>query len=238
LKDQYLIKFSKRDSIKFIGHLDLMRTLQRMIKRTDLPVEYSKGFNPHINMSIAQPLAVGIYSCGEYMDLYFEEGVSEEEILEKLNRNAPLGIEILKVNKVYNMESKKVFKSMAAVRAAKYNIQIPFKDTSKIEIHMENLMNMIAWNSLKKTKKGEKEINIKVLVKYMDYFVYGNKLILDTTISSGSVDNLSPALLSDYIKDNIKGADKNSFVNIMREEMYGEMENNLVPLYEYVEKMY
>lgn len=215
-----------------------MRTIQRMIKRTDLPVEYSKGFNPHINMSIAQPLAVGIYSCGEYMDLYFEEEVSKEEILEKLNNNAPLGIEILKASKVYNVENKKIFKSMAAIRAAKYSIQIPCRDTDKIETHMNNLINMAEWNTLKRSKKGEQETDIKKMVKYMNYSICHNSLVLDTTISCGSIDNLSPGFLSNYIQNNIGGCDENSFVNIMREEMYGELENRLIPLYEYVEKMY
>jgi len=238
LKEQYLIKFSKKDSIKFIGHLDLMRTIQRMIKRSALPVEYSKGFNPHINMSIAQPLAVGIYSCGEYMDVYFESETSEEEIIEKLNKSAPLGIKISRANKVYNVENKKIFKSMAAIRAAKYSIQIPYIDTSEIEEHMKDLMNMSVWTTLKRTKKGEKETDIKKLVKCIHYFICDNKLVLDTTICCGSLDNLSPKLLSNYIQNTIEGSDKNSFINIMRKEMYGEIRNKLIPLYEYVDKIH
>ncbi|WP_368488534.1 TIGR03936 family radical SAM-associated protein [Clostridium sp. BJN0013] len=238
MKEQYLIKFSKKDSIKFIGHLDLMRTIQRMIKRSALPVEYSKGFNPHINMSIAQPLAVGIYSCGEYMDVYFESETSEEEIIEKLNKSAPLGIKISRANKVYNVENKKIFKSMAAIRAAKYSIQIPYIDTSEIEEHMKDLMNMSVWTTLKRTKKGEKETDIKKLVKCIHYFICDNKLVLDTTICCGSLDNLSPKLLSNYIQNTIEGSDKNSFINIMRKEMYGEIRNKLIPLYEYVDKIH
>ena len=59
---RYLIKFTKEENIKFIAHLDLMRTIQRIIRRSGLPVEYSKGFNPHMALSIAQPLSVGVYS--------------------------------------------------------------------------------------------------------------------------------------------------------------------------------
>ena len=55
-KVRYLIKYSKESEIKFIAHLDLMRTIQRIIKRSELPIEYSKGFNPHMAVSIAQPL--------------------------------------------------------------------------------------------------------------------------------------------------------------------------------------
>ena len=79
MKVRYLIKFTKESNIKFIAHLDLMRTIQKVIRRTDLPVEYSKGFNPHIEMSIAQPLSVGVYSSGEYMDLILEEDINEQE---------------------------------------------------------------------------------------------------------------------------------------------------------------
>ncbi|MDZ5035507.1 TIGR03936 family radical SAM-associated protein, partial [Clostridium perfringens] len=66
---RYVIKFTKESSVKFISHLDLMRTIQRVIRRADLPMEYSKGFNPHMALSIAQPLSVGVYSDAEYMDI-------------------------------------------------------------------------------------------------------------------------------------------------------------------------
>ena len=73
MKVRYVIKFTKGENIKFIGHLDLMRTIQRIIKRSGLPVEYSKGFNPHMALSIAQPLSVGVYSDGEYLDLVLRD---------------------------------------------------------------------------------------------------------------------------------------------------------------------
>ena len=82
---RYVIKFTKGDNIKFIGHLDLMRTIQRIIKRSGLPVEYSKGFNPHMSLSIAQPLSVGVYSDGEYLDLVLTEELSCEDVINKLN---------------------------------------------------------------------------------------------------------------------------------------------------------
>ncbi|AZV55732.1 TIGR03936 family radical SAM-associated protein [Clostridium sp. AWRP] len=238
MRAQYLIKFSKKNSIRFIGHLDLLRTIQRMIKRSELPIEYSKGFNPHINMSIAQPLAVGVYSCGEYMDLYFEEEVLEDHIKEKLNESAPSGIEVLRVDRVKNVENKKVFKSMAEINAAKYIINIKYKDISKLKENMENLMKSTTWDTIKKTKKGEKEIDIKKLIKELNYDVFENKLRLETVISCGSVENLSPELLSSFIQDNTENADKDCFIDIMREEVYGKRQNKLLPLYEYVSYLY
>ncbi|AGY77033.1 TIGR03936 family radical SAM-associated protein [Clostridium autoethanogenum] len=238
MRAQYLIKFSKKHNIRFIGHLDLLRTIQRMIKRSELPVEYSNGFNPHINMSIAQPLAVGVYSCGEYMDLYFEKEISEDHIKEKLNKNAPSGIGVLRVDKVKNVENKKVFKSMAEINAAKYIINIKYKDINKLKESMESLMKSPTWNTIKKTKKGEKEIDIKKLVKELNYEVSENRLRLETVISCGSVENLSPELLSSFIQNNTENADKECFIDIMREEVYGRRQNKLLPLHEYVSDLY
>lgn len=238
MRVQYLIKFSKKPSIRFIGHLDLLRTIQRMIRRSGLPVEYSRGFNPHINMSIAQPLSVGVCSCGEYMDLYFEEEVLEECIKEKLNESAPNGIEVLRVDRVRNVENKKVFKSMARINAAKYIIDIRYSDVNGLEENMEKLIKVPNWNIIKKTKKGEKEIDIKKLVKKLNYDIYKNGLKLETVISCGSVENLSPELLSSFIQDNTENANKDCFIDIMREELYGKKQNELCPLYKYVSELY
>ena len=59
---RYLTKFTKEENIKFISHLDVLKTIQKNIRRAGLPVEFSQGFNPHMNTSIAQPLSVGVYS--------------------------------------------------------------------------------------------------------------------------------------------------------------------------------
>ena len=86
---RYLIKFTKEPNIKFISHLDVLRTIQRNIRRADLPIEYSQGFNPHMATSIAQPLSVGVYSSGEYMDMVLTREMNEEEIIKRLNETAP-----------------------------------------------------------------------------------------------------------------------------------------------------
>ena len=105
MKVRYVIKFTKGADIKFIGHLDLMRTIQRIIRRSGLPAEYSKGFNPHMALSIAQPLSVGVYSDGEYLDLVLTEAVGVGEVLEKLNESAPPTIKFLHATPVEIVEN-------------------------------------------------------------------------------------------------------------------------------------
>ena len=55
--------------MRFIGHLDLMRYFQKAVRRAELPAAYSQGFSPHMIMSFANPLGVGLTSDGEYFDI-------------------------------------------------------------------------------------------------------------------------------------------------------------------------
>lgn len=230
---RYLIKFSKESEIKFVAHLDLMRTIQRMMKRSGLPVMYSKGFNPHINLSLAQPLAVGVYSSGDYMDASFEEEVNEQTIKEALNRYAPPGIKIYEVVKIKEEENIRVFKGMAEVDAAKYCIKIKCKDPQKIDNEIQELLNKKTWNITKKSKKTEKEVDIKPMIKNIDFHTTENILVVDATVSCGSVENLSAELLARYIKDNTSSCVEEAFVDIQRKEMYAIEGGKLIPLYRY-----
>lgn len=230
---RYLIKFSKEGNIKFISHLDLQRTLQRNFKRSGLPVEYSKGFNPHILMSLAQPLAVGIYSKGEYLDVSFIEEENEDTIVDKLNSTAPSGIKYFKSVKLKEATNKKVFKSMAAVAAAKYIIQIKYDNTEKLEHELKNLLNMDNWDIIKKGKKGSKNVNIRSMIKKMNYTIEDNLLKINTLVNCGSIKNLSADLLAEFIKENTSHIKENSFVDIERQEIYGEYKNKLVALSDY-----
>ena len=70
------IKFSKEGPVKFVGHLDTMRYFQKAIRRANLPVAFSGGYSPHMIMSFAQPLGVGVTSDGEYFDIEITEPIS------------------------------------------------------------------------------------------------------------------------------------------------------------------
>lgn len=229
---RYLIKFSKESNIKFISHLDLMRTIQKIIKRAALPIEYSKGFNPHMTISIAQPLSVGVYSSGEYMDVVLKEEIDENEMKERLSNNVPSGVRIFDVIKVKSLSDKKVPQSMAAIEAAKYEIAIKYTDSSILEQELKKLPRLNEWNIIKKSKNGEKEVNIKPLIKEFKYKLEGNILKLQVLLSAGSKENLSPDLLGKFIKENTTGVNEEAFVDIERKEMYGLKNNKYIPLIE------
>ncbi|MGL5615333.1 MAG: TIGR03936 family radical SAM-associated protein [Sarcina sp.] len=233
---RYLIKFTKGENIKFISHLDLTRTVQRIAKRTELPAEYSRGFNPHMELAIAQPLSVGVYSEGDYLDFLLLEDLECDDVLKELNEMSTPGIEFLSASKtpiIHNI--KKIPPAMALLDAADYEIKIKYLNTESLKDEMDKILNSEEFNILKKTKKGEKIVDIKPLVKEFNYEIKDNLLIVKTKVDCGSRSNLSPDLLTKYIKDHSSNVNEDAFTDIKRVEMYGYKNNELVPLYKYVD---
>ncbi|WP_460294876.1 TIGR03936 family radical SAM-associated protein [Clostridium sardiniense] len=232
---RYLIKFTKEADIKFVAHLDLMRTIQRVIRRSGLPVDYSKGFNPHMSLSIAQPLSVGVYSEGEYMDVVFKEEVDPKEIVERLNKSTASGVRFLSAVGIEVIENvKKLPQAMALIDAARYTIKMHYTDTSNFEDEMKTLLSREDWVMTKRSKKGVRDVDIKTLVHELKYWIKDNEVVLNVLISSGSREHLAPDLLVKLIKENTTNCDEEAFVQIKREEMYFMKEDKLVPLYKCV----
>lgn len=89
------IVFTKKGRMKFISHLDLMRTLMRALRRSDLPVKISEGFNPHLKLSIKRALKLGVESEGEEAKIFLKDFIDPQEFRERLQRQLPEGILIL-----------------------------------------------------------------------------------------------------------------------------------------------
>lgn len=232
---RYLIKFTKEADIKFISHLDLLRTIQRIVRRAKLPAEYSKGFNPHMCMGIAQPLSVGVYSEGDYLDLYLTEDVPEETVKNLLNENSSTGIKFLEVSKSIVVDNvKRLPQAMALIDAANYTIKIQYNDLTNVISELDELVAKETIEVLKKSKKGEKLVDIKPMIKEIKYWTKDDELIVNSLISCGSRENLSPDLLAEVIKSNTSNVKEDSFTEIKRVEMYAYKNNKLVPLYKYI----
>ncbi len=63
------LRFSRAEPAIWLAHLDLMRTFERAIRRADLPVAYSKGFNPRPQLAFALPIGVGLATNDDYVDV-------------------------------------------------------------------------------------------------------------------------------------------------------------------------
>ena len=113
------VKFAKEGAMKFIGHLDIMRYFQKAVRRADIGAAFSEGFSPHMIMSFAAPLGVGITSSGEYFDMELTQSRSSEELVSRLNAQMAEGMRVLSVRKV---PDGKASKAMSLVAAADYTV--------------------------------------------------------------------------------------------------------------------
>ena len=90
-----MVKFSKEPSVRFVSHLDVLRGMQRAIRRAGLPVAYSDGFHPHLIMTFAMALPVGASSQGEYMEMELRDPLPMEDIRTRLDAAMGMGFRAL-----------------------------------------------------------------------------------------------------------------------------------------------
>ena len=149
------IKFTKEGPIKFVGHLDTMRYFQKAIRRAGLPVAFSGGYSPHMIMSFAAPLGVGVESLGEYFDLELTKTIPTSQIRELLDAQMTEGVHVLSARKV---EDGKAGKAMSLVAAADY--YVVFREGKEPKcVWRERIQEFLAQPEIlltKETKKGTK----------------------------------------------------------------------------------
>ncbi len=175
--------------MKFIGHLDVMRFFQKVMRRADIPIAFTGGFSPHMVMSFANPLGVGVTSDGEYFDIELTEEIDMKAAVDRMNQVVVEGIEI--VNMVPISDDKKKT-GMSIVAAASYLSSVksgafPEDWKEKVVGFMEQPQILI----VKKTKKSEKEVDIKPMIYKVE--VQDDSLYMQ--VATGSVENLKPELV-------------------------------------------
>lgn len=219
------IKFAKTGSMKFIGHLDVMRYFQKVMRRADVDIMYSEGFSPHQKMSFAAPLGVGLTSLGEYFDIDVHSSDSSEEMLRRLNETMVEGIEVLS----YRLLPEDTKNAMSIVAAADY--KVCFREKYKPDIDVsKKFAEFMAGEKieiLKATKKSEMLVDIKPMI--LDYKCLEDGIFLK--LATGSESNLKPELVMSAFYDFL-GLELGNF-DIMSErlEIYGKSaDDKLMPL--------
>ncbi|MBQ2931720.1 MAG: DUF2344 domain-containing protein [Clostridia bacterium] len=181
------LKFSKLGMGKYISHLDLLRTFTRAIHRAGLPVKYSQGFNPHQLITFSLPLALGVTSETEFVDIDFEDGTDKLLIVKKLNECLPPDIKILEA-------SEPVIKAKDIV-SARYTVALDLKN-SITEDMLDAFFAQEEIPAVKKTKRGEKEINLREYIG--SYKLKGStesSAEFEVILSAGGETNIKPDIL-------------------------------------------
>jgi len=216
------IKFRKWGSMKFIGHLDMMRYFQKVMRRADVDIRYSEGFSPHQIMSFAAPLGVGITSDGEYLDIEVHSTKSSEEMIADLNATMVDGVDI--VGYVALPDDAKPAMSIVAaadyVLSYKEGYEVPFT-VEEWKTHIEELFtSQNSFMIMKKTKKSEREVDLKPLVYAFDVIEQDGRPAFYINVSTGSVDNIKPELLLSSVYEKLGLEYNDAAIAIHRKDVY------------------
>lgn len=206
------LKFRKVGRLQYISHLDLQRTFMRVIVRACVPAWYTKGFNPHAKLVFSTPLSVGSESEYEFLDLRMDRDMSPEEIMKRLN--AELTDE-LRITDAYVPDS-----DFSEIAYATYDINICTEGATKeLAAKIKNLLSESPLIITKKTKSGEKDIDIVPLIKEADVGFANGVIVIGTTLSASVGDFLNPELLINGLKSKcgiLSGDPTREWYTIMR----------------------
>ena len=205
------MKFNKSGSMKFIGHLDVMRYFQKAIRRSDIDVAYSQGYSPHQLLSFASPLGVGHTSDGEYLDIQLNSVKTSEETIKSLNEVMTEEMQVTSF-RILPEDSKT---SMSLLAAADYLVSVKdgYQTIPDFNEKFQAFVNQEQIKIIKKTKKSEKEVDLKPFIYAYGFnrkefeekiqrslgdtvaSEYKNGIKVYLQLTCGSVNNIKPELV-------------------------------------------
>ncbi len=185
------IRLQFEKNIKYISHLDLMKAVQKILKRTGYPLKYSEGFNPHMVLTIANPLPLGIVGKQEFMEFELKtDSISFGELKEKLRAACPEGIVPVEI---YTQN----LKNFNLTTNADYEIEIRTGEGEKIKEFLDKESIPVEKFSKGKTKI----IDLKELLYHWDTAPTEDGIRLHINCACGNEKNLNPMLLKKAMQE-------------------------------------
>lgn len=157
------LSISKGEELRFLGHLDYLRTMERIVVRSGIPIAFSEGFNPHMKISLDSALGVGVTADPLYMEIKLEKDISNEEVRAMMEPQLPKGIVIHDI-----MEAKKEWpKFVAFFNEDCYEMEGPVTDganeeTAKEQIEAFNTLSSFLYKRV--TPKKIREMDVKPMI--------------------------------------------------------------------------
>lgn len=232
------VKFTKENYLKYISHLDLMRLFQRTFRRGNIPIKYSEGFNPQPKLSIANPLALGIESVEEYMDIDLYEKISIAEFIKRMNEELPDGIRI--VNAKYVQDKRSV---SSLIGWSYYKIKFEANKLNNKEELVTIIENWLKKDEIiikkikrKRGKITEKDQNIKSFIGNIvieDFYnkdvIHSEQIItINCLLKSGDHGNLKPIDFIKAMEDYMKIGINFDTIDIKRLQLLAEEKGRII----------
>ncbi|MBR3766964.1 MAG: TIGR03936 family radical SAM-associated protein [Clostridia bacterium] len=184
---------SKKGRIKFVSHLDMFRLMQRAVRRAEIPLWYTEGFNPHPYISFLLALSLGVESEGEPVDIRIVGDMTPDEVKDRLNKCMPEGLLVESAVKPFNKSAEIAF--------GEYDVLY-----SKDDINENELFEALSSGSLTCEKSGKsggkkviKTVNVSEHIKSFVIGEEGDDIMLKVVLPAGSTFNLNPIQLSQAV---------------------------------------
>lgn len=196
--------FSKTGRAKYVSHLDLVRAMTRAVRRADIPLWYTEGFNRHPYLTFASPLSLGYEGLRETMDIRMADDFPYDELATRLNAVLPEGLEVI--------SAADVVAKAGDLAAAEYRLTI--------HLPAEVIRDALSSGELlveKRTKKKTMK-TIDILPYFKDAVIETageNTTLVTVALPSGGNENVNPGLFITALKG-IVGADVDAEVLRLR----------------------
>lgn len=186
------IKYHKEHHLRFVAHLEMVRLMERVFRRMDLPLHYTQGFNPHPRISFASPLSVGVESVAELLDVELIEQMPVQEVLDRAQQALPRGLTFETAKYVEDKRSL-----MSLVTWAEYTVLLDcFIEAWRMK---ELIGQVLAMETLPVQKKGGKSdgktVDIRAQIAEIDMVDSEQGATLRMVLANGSGGSLKPELL-------------------------------------------
>lgn len=178
----------------YTSHLDMNRCFTRAVRRADIPLWYTEGFNPHPYMTFLLPLPLGQTGIRDPIDIRTETDISPEEIKERLNKVLPQGLEIVDATQAVNKSN--------AITHSRYIIEAEFSSEGEAQgfaSGVEAVIESGTLNAEKRSKRGAKIVNLCTYIKDLSVSAKGNCVEINTVLATGTAENLNAGLLFDSL---------------------------------------
>ena len=186
------ISFEKKNEASYISLLDMQRVMQRVLKRSGLPVWHTLGFNPHIYMTFACPLSLGQESECECVDVKTEaENLDFVQWQTALNAIMPAGIVVTKVAPV----------EMKADLIAYACYEISYPASAKEALAQYNALESVPVE--KKSKRATKTVELKTYVPSLELVEAGEQVHFDICLPASQDLTLNPSLLTAVLEEKL-----------------------------------
>lgn len=179
--------YEKIGRVKYISHLDTVRCMDRVLRKSKLPVWYTEGFNPHIYTTFANPLSLGHESLCEILEFrLLDDEMSMDAVKQRLNQVLPDGFHVSLAGEAVRPTTE--------IGASNYTVTLEMDKQNADKL--TSFLNQEQIITLKKSKKGMKEVDIRPMLLQFDLQEKAEGLVeLSLCLSAGQTGNLNPALL-------------------------------------------